>query len=89
MKQIRALISEKVAEKNLTGRFGTWAVSIHIVMIEAAVKIAVAAVHGKMKITDMAKVKAFLDETGDIDVQIELFNNHDNFMLVIAPNLPL
>jgi hypothetical protein len=89
MAAIRGKISEKVAEKGLTGRFGSWEVSIHIVMIEALVELAKDKVHGKIDITDPAAIEAALEKAGSTQVELGTFKGHKNFVMVIAENVPL
>ena len=87
MKAIRARIAEKVEEKGLSGRFGTWLVSMHIVMIEAGVELAIGHVHGDFDIKDRAKVTEALEKLGETKVEIALFNDHPNFHMVISENV--
>ena len=89
MGHIRKAISEKIAEKEMTGRFGSWEVSMHIVMIEALVELAKANVHGKAELTDLGVIKGMLEELGDVNVELGPFADHDNFVMVIAENVPL
>jgi len=89
MAAIRGKISEKIAEKHLTGRFGSWEVSIHIVMIEALVELAKDRVHGKIDITDPAAIEAALEKAGSTQVELGTFGGHKNFVMVIAENVPL
>jgi hypothetical protein len=89
MDKIRAEIGKKVAERGGTGRFGTWKVSMHMVMIEAAVELAKGKVHGELELTDLGTVKEFLKEAGDVELSIGIFGGHENYMMVIAENVPL
>jgi hypothetical protein len=89
MAKIREQIGVKIAEKGQTGRFGTWKVSMHIVMIEAAVELAKGKVHGKLELTDHAVIKGFLEECGDVKVELGPYNEHENFLMVISENVPL
>ena len=86
--KIREQIGAKITERGLNGRFGTWMTSMHIVMIEAAVELAKGKVHGALELDDLSVVKGFLEEVGDIQVELGPFNNHDNFVMVIAENVP-
>jgi len=90
MAKIRGKIAEKIAEKGLTGRFGCWEVSIHIVMIEALVELAKDKVHGKIAaIDDPDAIDAALEKAGHTAVELGTFNDHPNFIMVIAENVPL
>ncbi len=89
MGYIRKAISDKISEKQMSGRFGSWEVSMHIVMIEALVELAKANVHGKAELTDLAVIKGLLEDLGDIGVELGPFADHDNFVMVIAENVPL
>ena len=89
MGHIRKAISEKIAEKEMSGRFGSWEVSMHIVMIEALVELAKAKVQGKAELTDLGVIKGMLEELGDVNVELGPFAEHDNFVMVIAENVPL
>ena len=86
--KIREEISAKIAARGLTGRFGTWMTSIHIVMIEAAVELAKGSVHGVLSLNDLGVVKGFLEQAGDLKVDLGPFNNHDNFLMIISDNVP-
>jgi hypothetical protein len=89
MARIREEIGRKIAEQGKTGRFGTWKVSMHIVMIEAAVELAKGKVHGKLALDDAGMVKGFLEKVGDVKVELGPFNQHPNFLMVISENVPL
>lgn len=89
MSKIRGQISKKIGEKKLTGRFGTWLVSMHIVLIEGGVELAIGHVHGELDVKDRAVVKETLEKVGDAKVEISLFNEHPNFQMVISQNVPL
>lgn len=89
MMKIRGQISKKIAEKDLTGRFGTWLVSMHIVMIESGVELAIGHVHGKFDVKDLEVVDKTLEKVGGAKVEIGLFNEHPNFHMVISENVPL
>jgi Protein of unknown function (DUF3798) len=89
MAKIREQIGAKIAEKGMSGRFGTWKVSMHIVMIEAAVELAKGKVHGALELTDHAAIKGILQDVGDVKVELGPFNNHANFLMVISENVPL
>ncbi len=89
MAKIREQIGKKIAEKGQAGRFGTWKVSMHIVMIEAAVELAKGKVHGKLELTDHAMIKGFLEKCGNVKVELGPFNEHENFLMVISENVPL
>lgn len=88
MKKIREQIGKKVHAAGMGGRFATWATSMHIVMIEAGVELARQQIAGKLELTDVAEVKKHLEAAGDVEVDIELFNENPNFMLVIADTEP-
>lgn len=88
MGKIREQIGKKVAEKGLQGRFGTWLVSMHMVMIEAGVELAIGKVHEKLELTDMSVVKGTLEKLGGVHVDLGPFNNHPNFLMVISENVP-
>ena len=89
MTRIRKQLGVKIAERGMTGRFGTWAVSMHMVMIEAAVELAKGKVHNKLSLTDLSMVKGFLEKAGGIKVRLGPFNKHANFLMVIAESSPL
>ncbi|MFC1706096.1 DUF3798 domain-containing protein [Planctomycetota bacterium] len=89
MAKIRGQISEKIRERGQTGRFGTWKVSMHIVMIEAAVELAKGSVHGKFALDDLGIVKGFLEKVGEVKVELGPFNRHQNFLMVISETVPL
>ena len=89
MAKIREQIGKKIAERGLTGRFGTWEISMHITMIEAGVELAKGKVHGEFELTDMARVKGFLEKLGNVTIEIRPFETFNNYMLVMSPNVPL
>jgi hypothetical protein len=88
MKKIREQIGKKVAAAGMSGRFATWATSMHIVMIEAGIELARGKIAGELDLTDVAAVKKHLEEAGGVEVGIELFNENPNYMLVIADTEP-
>ena len=88
MEKIRALIGEKIAERGQSGRFGTWKVSMHMVMIEAAVELAKGKVHGKFELSDLGIVKGFLEQVGDVKVDLGPFKDYGNYVMVISENIP-
>jgi len=88
MAKIREQIKEKIDEHGMGGRFGTWKVSMHIVMIEAGVDLAIAAVRGEVDLEDRATVERYLREAGDVEVEIETFHDHPNFLMVLSESVP-
>jgi hypothetical protein len=88
MAKIREQIGVKVAEAGMSGRCATWKTSMHIVMIEAGVELAKRKLAGEIELTDQAVVKKCLEEAGDVEVDISLFNEHPNYMLVISQAEP-
>ncbi|MCA8959602.1 MAG: DUF3798 domain-containing protein [Planctomycetes bacterium] len=89
MAKIREEIGRRIDERGFRGRFGTWATSIHIVMIEACVELAKGAVHDKLELTDLGVIKWVLETTGGIKVELGPFAGHDNFVMTISENLTL
>lgn len=89
MARIRSKLSEKIAERSMTGRFGTWEVSIHMVMIEALVELAKGKVHGELELTDLATLERVLEEVGHTEVELQTFEDHAGYVLVLARNVPL
>ena len=89
MGQIRAQLSKKIAESGQTGRFGTWLISMHFVMIEASIELAKAKLHGEIDLTNMETVRETLETIGKAKMEITLFNNYKNYMMVISENVPL
>ncbi|MCZ6688467.1 MAG: DUF3798 domain-containing protein [Planctomycetota bacterium] len=88
MAKIREQIKRKVTERGVNGRFGTWLVSMHMVMIEAGVEMAIGQVHADLDLTDRAVIKKTLEKIGGAKVELALFNEHPNFVMVISENVP-
>ena len=88
MAKIREQIKLKVTERGVNGRFGTWLVSMHMVMIEAGVEMAIGQVNANLDLTDVAVIKKTLEKIGGAKVEIALFNDHPNFIMVISENVP-
>jgi hypothetical protein len=88
MQKIRAQIAEKVAAAGMSGRCGTWKTSMHIAMIEAGVELAKGKLAGTISLTDRDAVKKALEEAGGAKVDIDLFHDHPNFMMVISETVP-
>ena len=86
--KIRELIGKKIAERGMSGRFGTWETSIHIVMIEAGVELAIGAVHEKLRLDDLSVLKGFLEEVGHVKVRLGPFHGYPNYVMIISENVP-
>ncbi len=85
--KIREQIAKKIHERGYQGRFGTWMTSIHIVMIEASVELAKRYVAGK-EIADPKVLQKVLEQVGKIHCDVAPFNGHNNFLMVVAENVP-
>ena len=88
MAKIREQIGAKITEAGMNGRFATWKTSMHIVMIEAGVELAKDKLEGKIELTDREAVKKHLEKAGNVEVDINLFHEHPNFLMVIADAEP-
>jgi len=88
MARIREQIGTKVREAGMSGRCATWKTSMHIVMIEAGVELARRKLAGEIELTDRDAVKDELQKAGDVEVDINLFREHPNYMLVISDAVP-
>lgn len=79
-------ISEKVAEKGGTGRFGTWTKPANVAMIYAGVEYAKAFIEGEIDRLDVDAMTRFMKEaTNDTEneVKLEKFEDYDNFILFV------
>ncbi len=89
MGKIREQIAKKIDARGFRGRFGTWETSIHMVMIEACVELAKGKVHGQLELTDLSAVKWALESTGGVKVDLGIFGDHKNFLMIISENVTL
>lgn len=79
-------ISEKIALKEGTGRFGTWSTSANVAMIEAGVEYSRAFIEGDIDRLDPDAMLKFMKEvTNDTkdEVKFEKYEDHDNFILFV------
>jgi len=79
-------ITEKVAEKDGTGRFATWSKPANVAIIEAGVEYSRAFIEGKIERLDVDAMFKFMKEaTNDKDdeVKFEEYEGHKNFVLFV------
>ena len=90
---LSAQISEKVAEKGGTGRFGTWNKPANVAMIEAGVEYAKAFAKGEIDRFDPEAMQEFVKQVTDdknnevkfsvLDLKDEVDNYNGNFLLFV------
>lgn len=90
---LSAQISEKIAEKGGTGRFGTWNRPANVAMIEAGVEYAQAFAKGEIERFDPEAMKGFMKQVTDdknnevefsiLDLEDEVDNYDGNFILFV------
>ncbi len=88
MAKIREKIAEKVDAAGMKGRFATWKTSMHIAMIEASVDLVRQKLAGEIELTDMAAVKKAIEKAGNVEIDIDTFHDHPNFLMVISDTVP-
>ncbi len=83
---LSAQISEKIAEKDGTGRFGTWTKPANVAIIEAGVEYSRDFIEGNIERLDVDAMLGYMkDVTNDTEneVKFEKYEGHENFILFV------
>lgn len=82
MNYILKAINDKIVAAGGAGRFATWPVPINMLMVEAGVDIAIAAVNGQIKVSDMAAVNEIVTKRAGVKVGMERYGKAGNFYMM-------
>jgi hypothetical protein len=82
-------ITDKIAEKGMSGRLSTWRVPVNMLFVEAGVEYAMAYCEGKTNGTNDPEVlKEILSEAAGADIQVSTYKQGDteldNFYLILG-----
>jgi hypothetical protein len=87
MAYINAENKRLIAEKGMSGHFGTWAAPVDMVSLRAITDLLIDAVDKKADFKDMATVKRYLEKEAGGPVQIKRYDPKGNQFLIILPHI--